>query len=187
MLVAAPRIAIASAGRLFGGRLAVFPGGNIMKAVRGVFLSAFPGCDTRGCQGRWGAGPVVMARPGRLRARRGASAIVVGLEVVGQSPPGAPGGVGRGGIGGPVVGGGPGEAGGVPLCGVSSGCGWFRGWLRVVEGSVADHGVQGEDAAVGQGEQGLAQGACPGPVCAGSRYGRRDLSGRRRRTGTWRV
>ena len=46
-------------------------------------------------------------------------------------------------------------AGGVPLCGVSSGCGWFRGWLRVVEGSVADHGVQGEDAAVGQGEQGL--------------------------------
>ena len=77
--------------------------------------------------------------------------------------------------------------GGVPLCGVSSGCGWFRGWLRVVEGSVADHGVQGEDAAVGQGEQGLAQGACPGPVCAGSRRGRRDLSGRRRRTGTWRV
>ena len=44
-----------------------------MKAVRGVVLSAFPGCDTRGCQGRWGAGPVVMARPGRLRACRGES------------------------------------------------------------------------------------------------------------------
>ena len=44
-----------------------------MKAVRGVLLSAFPGCDTRCCQGRWGAGPVVMTRPGRLRARRGAS------------------------------------------------------------------------------------------------------------------
>ena len=101
-----------------------------MKAVRGVFLSAFPGCDTRGCQGRWGAGPVVMARPGRLRARRGASAIVVGLEVVGQSPPGAPGGVGRGGIGGPVVGGGPGEAGGgAPM--------WCVKRLRVVSWLVA--------------------------------------------------
>ena len=44
-----------------------------MKAVRGVVLSAFPGCDTRCCQGSWGAGPVVMARPGRLRARRGES------------------------------------------------------------------------------------------------------------------
>ena len=44
-----------------------------MKAVRGVVLSAFPGCDTRCCQGRWGAGPVVMARPGRLRACRGES------------------------------------------------------------------------------------------------------------------
>ena len=74
-------------GRLFCGRLVVFPGGDIMRAVRGVVLSAFPGCGARGCQGRWGAGPVVMA-PG--------------------SPPGAPGGVGRGGIGGPVVGGGPG-------------------------------------------------------------------------------
>ena len=42
-----------------------------MKAVRGVVLSAFPGCDTRCCQGRWGAGPVVMARPSRLRVRRG--------------------------------------------------------------------------------------------------------------------
>ena len=44
-----------------------------MKAVRGVVLSAFPGCDTRCCQGRRGAGPVVMARPGRLRVRRGES------------------------------------------------------------------------------------------------------------------
>ena len=44
-----------------------------MKAVRGVVLSAFPGCDTRCCQGSWGAGPVVMTRPGRLRARRGES------------------------------------------------------------------------------------------------------------------
>ena len=60
-------------GRLFSGRLVVFPGGGIMKAVRGVVLSALPGCDTRGCQGRWGAGPVVMARPGRLRACRGES------------------------------------------------------------------------------------------------------------------
>ena len=47
-----------------------------MKAVRGVVLSAFPGCDTRGCQGRWGAGPVVMTprvvsgRAGGSRARR---------------------------------------------------------------------------------------------------------------------
>ena len=65
-----------------------------MKAVRGVVLSAFPGCDTRGCQGRWGAGPVVMARPGRLRARRGES--------------------GAAGSAGPVVGGGPGGAGAVP-------------------------------------------------------------------------
>ena len=65
-----------------------------MRAVRGVVLSAFPGCDTRGCQGRWGAGPVVMARPSRLRACRG--------------------GVGRDGIGGPVVEGGPGGAGAVP-------------------------------------------------------------------------
>ena len=31
----------------------------------------------------------------------------------------------------------------------------FRGWLGVVEGVVADHGVQGQDAAVGQGEDGL--------------------------------
>ena len=60
-------------GRLFGGRPVVFPGGDIMKAVRGVVLSAFPGCDTRCCQGSWGAGPVVMARPGRLRVRRGES------------------------------------------------------------------------------------------------------------------
>ena len=60
-------------GRLFGGRPVAFPGGDIMKAVRGVVLSAFPGCDTRGCQGRWGAGPVVMTRPSRLRARRGES------------------------------------------------------------------------------------------------------------------
>ena len=29
------------------------------------------------------------------------------------------------------------------------------GWLGVVEGAVSDHGVQGEDAAVGQGEDGL--------------------------------
>ena len=28
--------------------------------------------------------------------------------------------------------------------------GSFRGWLWVVEGVVADHGVQGQDAAVGQ-------------------------------------
>ena len=51
-------------GRLFGGRPVAFPGGDIMKAVRGVVLSAFPGCDTRGCQGRWGAGPVVGGGPG---------------------------------------------------------------------------------------------------------------------------
>jgi hypothetical protein len=30
-----------------------------------------------------------------------------------------------------------------------------------VEGVVADHGVQGQDAAVGQGEGGLAQGGLP--------------------------
>ena len=60
--------------RLFGGRLVVFPGGDIMKAVRGVVLSAFPRCDTRCCQGSWGAGPVVMARPSRLRVRRGGRA-----------------------------------------------------------------------------------------------------------------
>ena len=53
------------------------------------------------------------------------------------------------------------ETGGVPLCGVSSGGGQFRGWLGVVEGAVADHGVQGQDAAVGQGEDGLAQGGLP--------------------------
>ena len=46
-------------------------------------------------------------------------------------------------------------------CGVSSGCGWFRGWLGVVEGVVADHGVQGQDAAVGQGEDGLDRGGLP--------------------------
>ena len=79
-------------GRLFGGRPVVFPGGDIVRAVRGVVLSAFPGCDTRGCQGRWGAGPVVMARPGRLRVRREES--------------------GAAGSAGPVVGGGPGGAGG---------------------------------------------------------------------------
>ena len=45
MLVAAPRIAIVSAGRLFGGRLVVFPGGDIVRAVRGVVLSAFPGYE----------------------------------------------------------------------------------------------------------------------------------------------
>ena len=43
----------------------------------------------------------------------------------------------------------------MPLGGVSSGGGWFCGWLGVVEGVVADHGVQGQDAAVGQGENGL--------------------------------
>ena len=43
----------------------------------------------------------------------------------------------------------------MPLCGVSSGGRWFRGWLGAVEGVVADHGVQGQDAAVGQGEDGL--------------------------------
>ena len=61
-----------------------------MKAVRGVVLSAFPGC---------GAG-------GALRALgRGA-----GRDDPPESPPGVPGGVGRDGIGGPVVGGGPGGA-----------------------------------------------------------------------------
>ena len=49
----------------------------------------------------------------------------------------------------------------MPLRGVSGGCGWFRSWLWVVEGVVADHGVQGQDAAVGQGEDDLAQGALP--------------------------
>ena len=82
----------------------------------------------------------------------------------------------------------PGPVVGVPLCGVSGGGGWFCGWLRVVEGVVADQGVQGRDAAVGQGEDGLAQGVCPGLVCAGSRPGRRGRSaGRRRRRRTWRV
>ncbi|GAV93436.1 hypothetical protein ADENT20671_0179 [Actinomyces denticolens] len=51
--------------------------------------------------------------------------------------------------------------GGVPLCGVSSGGGQFGCWLWVMEGGVAGHGVQGEDAAVGQGDDGLAQGALP--------------------------
>ena len=41
---------------------------------------------------------------------------------------------------------------GVPLCNVSSGYGQFRGWLWVIEGSISDHGVQGQDTAVGQGE-----------------------------------
>lgn len=41
---------------------------------------------------------------------------------------------------------------GVPLCDVSSGYGQFRGWLWVIEGSISDHGVQGQDTAVGQGE-----------------------------------
>ena len=43
---------------------------------------------------------------------------------------------------------------------------------RGVEGAVADHGVQGQDAAVGQDEDGLAQDALPGFVCTGSRPGR---------------
>ena len=47
---------------------------------------------------------------------------------------------------------------GVLLCGVSSGGGWCRGWLWVVEGVVAGHGVQGQDTVVGLGEDGLAQG-----------------------------
>ena len=37
--------------RLFSGRPAVFPGGDIMKAVRGVVLSAFPGCGAGGVEG----------------------------------------------------------------------------------------------------------------------------------------
>ncbi len=41
---------------------------------------------------------------------------------------------------------------------MSSGGGWFRGWLWVVEGVVAGHGVQGQDTVVGLGEDGLAQG-----------------------------
>lgn len=45
---------------------------------------------------------------------------------------------------------------GVSLCGVSGGGGWLCCWLGVVEGCVWDHGVQGQDAAVGQGEDGLA-------------------------------
>ena len=44
---------------------------------------------------------------------------------------------------------------GAPLCGVSSGGGWLCCWLWIVEGAVSDHGVQGQDAAVGQGEDGL--------------------------------
>ena len=47
------------------------------------------------------------------------------------------------------------------LCGVSSGGGWFHGWLWVVEGVFADHGVRGQDAVVGQGEGGVAQGGLP--------------------------
>ena len=44
---------------------------------------------------------------------------------------------------------------------------WVVSWLvggrrlGVVEGSISDHGVQGQDAAVGQGENGLAQGGLP--------------------------
>ena len=41
----------------------------------------------------------------------------------------------------------------VPPCGTSSGGGWLRGWAWVVDGGVADHGLQGEDAAAGQGEE----------------------------------
>ena len=40
---------------------------------------------------------------------------------------------------------------GVLLCGVLSGC----GSLWIVEGVVADRGVRGRDAVVGQGEDGL--------------------------------
>ena len=36
----------------------------------------------------------------------------------------------------------------------------MAGW-GVVEGVVAGHGVRGQDAAVGQGEDGLAQGGLP--------------------------
>lgn len=43
---------------------------------------------------------------------------------------------------------------------------WCVEWRRVVswlvgEGAVSDHGVQGQDAAVCQGEHALAQGALP--------------------------
>ena len=62
-----------------------------MRAVRGVVLSAFPGCGARGCQGRWGAGPVVMTRPGRLRACWGESG-ATGSAV--RSSGGGPGGAG---------------------------------------------------------------------------------------------
>ena len=75
----------------------IAPNPKINTGYRYIFCRSYffiPGCDTRCCQGRWGAGPVVMARPCRLRARRG--------------------GVGRDGIGGPVVEGGPGGAGAVP-------------------------------------------------------------------------
>ena len=71
---------------------------------------------------------------------------------------------------------------------MSIGDGWFRGWLGVVEGVVAGHGVQGQDAVVGQGGDGLVMAFCLGCVCAGSRPGRRGRSAvRRRRRGTWRA
>ena len=43
------------------------------------------------------------------------------------------------------------------LCCVSSGCGELVGWLGVVEGAVFEHCVEGGDASVGQGEDGLAR------------------------------
>lgn len=42
-----------------------------------------------------------------------------------------------------------------PLCGVSSGRDKLVGWLGVVEGVVSEHRVEGEDASVGEGEDGL--------------------------------
>ena len=42
-----------------------------MKVVREAVLRAFPGGGARARRGRRGAGPVVMTRPSRLRARWG--------------------------------------------------------------------------------------------------------------------
>ena len=45
-------------------------------------------------------------------------------------------------------------AGGVPLCLLSSGEGGF-GWSRLVEGAVAEHGVEDVGSASGEGDEGL--------------------------------
>lgn len=60
-------------------------------------------------------------------------------------------------------------------CGLLCGCGWLRSWLWVVEAVIKDRGVRGQDVAVGQSENGLAQGVLSRGVCAGSRPRRRAV------------